>query len=47
MVFSPPIIYIDDSDVVKSDGYKSESLGWIHDSSESTVTKNVYKKDIM
>ena len=39
-----PAIHIDDSDVVKPDGYKFESLGWVLDGSESTATKNVYKK---
>ena len=39
-----PVIHIDDSDVVKPDGYKFESLGWVHDGSESPSTKNVYKK---
>lgn len=39
-----PIIHIDDSDVVKPDGYKFESLGWVRDGSESTTSKNVYKK---
>ena len=39
-----PVIYIDDSDVVKSDGYKFEALGIVRDGSESTSTKNVYKK---
>ena len=39
-----PVIHIDDSDVVKPDGYKFESLGWVRDGSESTSTKNVYKK---
>ena len=39
-----PVIHIDDSDVVKPDGYKFESLGWVRDGSESTPTKNVYKK---
>lgn len=38
------VIHIDDSDVVKPDGYKFESLGWVRDGSESTTTKNVYKK---
>lgn len=41
---SEPIIYIDDSDVVKPDGYKFESLGIVRDGSESTSTKSVYKK---
>lgn len=39
-----PIIHIDDSDVVKPDGYKFESLGIVRDGSESTSSKNVYKK---
>lgn len=39
-----PVIHIDDSDVVKPDGYKFESLGIVRDGSESTQTKNVYKK---
>ena len=39
-----PVIFIDDSDVVKPDGYKFEALGWVRDGSESTATKNVYKK---
>ena len=39
-----PVIYIDDSDVVKPDGYKFESLGIVRDGSESTSAKNVYKK---
>lgn len=39
-----PVIHIDDSDVVKPDGYKFESLGRVRDGSESTNQKNVYKK---
>lgn len=39
-----PVIHIDDSDVVKPDGYKFESLGLVRDGSDSTLTKNVYKK---
>lgn len=39
-----PVIHIDDSDVVKPDGYKFESLGWVRDGSESTRNKNVYQK---
>ena len=39
-----PVIHIDDSDVVKPDGYRFESLGWVRDGSESTAAKNVYKK---
>ena len=38
------VIHIDDSDVVKPDGYKFESLGIVRDGSESTSAKNVYKK---
>ena len=41
---SEPVIHIDDSDVVKPDGYKFESLGIVRDGSESTSTKSVYKK---
>ena len=39
-----PVIHIDDSDIVKPNGYKFESLGWVRDGSESTITKNVYQK---
>jgi hypothetical protein len=39
-----PVIHIDDSDVTKPDGYKFESLGLVRDGSESTKSKNVYKK---
>lgn len=41
------VIHIDDSDVVKPDGYKFESLGWVRDASENTTTNKVYKKAIM
>ena len=41
---SEPVIHIDDSDVVKPDGYKFEALGTVRDGSESTSVKNVYKK---
>ncbi|MDD3277524.1 MAG: hypothetical protein PHG16_01375 [Lachnospiraceae bacterium] len=41
---SEPVIHIDDSDVAKPDGYKFEALGIVRDGSESTYTKNVYKK---
>ena len=43
-VSAEPVIYIDDSDIVKPDGYKFEALGIVRDGSESTSTKNVYKK---
>lgn len=39
-----PVIHIDDSDIVKPDGYKFEDLGIVRDGSESTSSKNVYKK---
>lgn len=39
-----PIIHIDDSDIVKPDGYKFEALGLVRDGSKSTSTKNVYEK---
>ena len=38
---SDPVIHIDDSDVVKPEGYKFESLGIVRDGSESTATKSV------
>ena len=41
---SDPVIHIDDSDVVKPDGYKFESLGIVRDGSKSTETKSVYEK---
>lgn len=39
-----PVIHIDDSDIVKPDGYKFEALGYVRDGSRSTDTKNVYEK---
>lgn len=39
-----PVVLVDDSDVVKPEGYKFESLGIVRDGSESTDKKNVYKK---
>lgn len=44
---SDPVIHIDDSDVVKPDGYQFESLGIARDNSESTSTKSAYKKAVM
>lgn len=41
---SEPVIHIDDSDVVKPDGYKFEALGLVRDGSKSTNHKNVYEK---
>lgn len=37
-VSSEPVIYIDDSDVIKPDGYKFEALGLVRDGSKSTDT---------
>ena len=39
-----PVIHIDDSDVIKPDGYKFESLGIVRDGSKSTGTRSVYQK---
>lgn len=39
-----PVIHIDDSDIVKPDGYKFEALSIVRDGSRSTDTKNVYEK---
>lgn len=39
-----PVIHIDDSDITKPDGYKFEALGIVRDGSESTKSKNIYKK---
>jgi len=41
---SEPVIHIDDSDVVKPDGYKFQNLGLVRDGSKSTEKKNVYEK---
>ena len=39
-----PVIHIDDSDIIKPDGYKFEALGIVRDGSKSTDTKNIYEK---
>lgn len=39
-----PVIYIDDSDIVKPKGHKFEALGIVRDGSKSTDSKNVYGK---
>ena len=44
MVPAEPVVHIDDSDVIKPDGYKFEALGIVRDGSESTATKRIYKK---
>ena len=41
---SEPVIHIDDSDVIKPDGYKFQDLGLVRDGSKSTDKKNVYEK---
>ena len=43
-ILPEPVIHIDDSDVVKPDGYKFEAFGIVRDGSQSTDTKSVYKK---
>ena len=44
MLPSEPTVYIDDSDVIKPEGYHFEALGWVRDGSASTKEKTVYKK---
>lgn len=44
MTPSEPVIHIDDSDVVKPEGYHFEALGIVRDGSKSTKDKNVYSK---
>ena len=44
MVPSEPVIFIDDSDVVKPDGRQFECLGLVRDGSKSSHSKNVYEK---
>ncbi len=39
-----PVVHIDDSDVVKPEGYKFESLGMVRDGSASSDSKNVNRK---
>ena len=41
---SAPVIHVDDSDVVKPDGYKFEALGMVRDGSKSSSSKTVYTK---
>lgn len=41
---SNPIIHIDDSDVIKPNGYQFEALSKVRDGSASTSTKSVYQK---
>ena len=44
LVPNEPVIHIDDSDVVKPNGYKFENLGYVRDGSKSSETKSVYSK---
>lgn len=44
MVPKEPVIHMDDSDVVKPEGYHFESLGIVRDGSKSTKTKSVFCK---
>ena len=39
-----PVIHIDDSDIIKPNGYKFEALGVVRDGSKSSSNKNVYEK---
>ena len=39
-----PVVHLDDSDIVKPDGYKFEALGLVRDGSKSSNTKNIYEK---
>ena len=39
-----PVVHLDDTDIVKPDGYKFEALGRVRDGSKSTPSKNVYEK---
>ena len=41
---SDPVVHIDDSDIVKPEGYKFEALGIVRDGSKSTDSKSVYEK---
>lgn len=44
LVDDHPVIYIDDSDVIKPEGHKFESLCLVRDGSKSTANKTVYEK---
>ena len=44
MVPSEPVVHIDDSDVIKPDGYHFETLGTVRDGSKSTTNRCVYAK---
>ena len=42
-----PVIHIDDSDVVKPDGYKFESLAWFAMAQRALRQRMYLKRDIM
>lgn len=44
MLTKNPIIHIDDSDIIKSDGYKFEAPNIVRDDSKNTESKNIYEK---
>ena len=44
MALSDPVIHIDDSDIIKPDGYHFEALGVVRDGSASTKDKSVFRK---
>ena len=44
MASSDPVIFINDSDIVKPDGKRFESLGLVRDGSKSSDSKNIYEK---
>lgn len=44
MVPKNPVLHIDDSDVVKPEGCRFETLGLVRDGSKSTKSKTVYEK---
>ena len=44
MVLSEPVVHIDDSDVIKPDGYHFEALGIVRDGSKSSTKKCAYAK---
>ncbi len=41
---SEPVIHVDDSDIIKPEGYKFEALGRVRDGSRSTKSKTIYEK---
>ena len=43
-VTDEPVIHIDDSDIIKPNGYKFEALDTVRDGSKSNASKNVLEK---